>query len=336
MNSDNDKDPTAAAAAAAADALISPTATTVPQYVVEWTVHHEKILIDWADKASCYKWLHEKANREFSRKSRWFTIPVIIMSTLTGTANFAQDRIPSAYLSGATMLIGGINLIAGVITTIQQFLKINELTESHRVSAISWGKFQRNLFVELAKAPSERTQATHLIKVAKEEYDRLIETGNSIPNHIIKSFKDTFSGGEIKYDASWNKLPLTNKQQVFYEISKPEICDSIESMKRAVYKPTKREYEALKLSQAQAQAQVQAQVANALGINPQHQCELELATKKNKLEEFILSFEKEVNRLPTTDEIIDNIEGNLSLEIIETVLGELEKVNTHQLAVSYA
>jgi hypothetical protein len=321
MNNENNKDHLTAAEAAA-DALSLPTAP-IPQQVVEWTVHHEKILIDWADKASCYKWLHEKSNREFSRKSRWFTIPVIIMSTLTGTANFAQDRIPSEYLSAATMVIGGINLIAGVITTVQQFLKINELNESHRVSAISWGKFQRNLFVELAKAPSERTQATHLIKVAKEEYDRLIETGNSIPTHIIKRFKDTFSGGEIQYDASHNKLPLTNKQQVFFEISKPEICDSIESMKRSVYKPTKREFEAMKITQA-----------NVLG-DKLHHCEMELANKKGKLEEFILSFEKETKRLPTTDEIIDNIEGNLSLDIIETVLSELEPSNK-RLGVSYA
>jgi hypothetical protein len=322
MTAEKDKENLAAAEAeaAAAVALVVP---SVPIPYVEWTVHHEKILIDWADKASCYKWLHEKSNREFSRKSRWFTIPVIIMSTLTGTANFAQDRIPSEYLSAATMVIGGINLIAGVITTIQQFLKINELNESHRVSAISWGKFQRNLFVELAKAPAERTHASHLIKVAKEEYDRLIETGNSIPTHIIKKFKETFSGGEIKYDASFNKLPLTNKQQVYFEISKPEICDSIESMKRAVYKPTKREFEAMKITQA-----------NALG-DKLHHGEIELANKKSKLEDFIFSFEKETSRLPTTDEIIDNIEGNLSLEIIETVLSELE-TSHKRLGVSYA
>ena len=30
----------------------------------------------------------------------WFTIPVIIMSTLTGTANFAQDKFPDNYSQG--------------------------------------------------------------------------------------------------------------------------------------------------------------------------------------------------------------------------------------------
>ena len=59
-------------------------------------------------------------------------------------------------------------------------------------------KFNRNLKIELAKSPIERTPVTQLIKTSKEEYDRLIETSQSrIPNHVIRLFKDTFSGGGI-------------------------------------------------------------------------------------------------------------------------------------------
>ena len=32
------------------------------QITVEWTQEHEQILIEWADKAMCYRWLHAKAN----------------------------------------------------------------------------------------------------------------------------------------------------------------------------------------------------------------------------------------------------------------------------------
>ena len=279
--------------------------------IVEWTEHHEKILIDWTDKATCYKWLHEKSQYEFAKKSRWFTIPVIVMSTLTGTANFAQDKIPAEYLNMATMLIGGVNLIAGIITTIQQFLKINELNESHRVSAISWGKFQRNLQVELAKAPSERTQAIHLIKVAKEEYDRLIETSNPIPKHIITLFKKTFSGGEIEYDSQNVSKPLNNKQILFNELSKPEICDSIESVKKSVYKETMLDIEFKNLRNTRFAAKQQSL--------------MELENKKRKIvENFINSIEKETNRLPSKDEILDNIEQDIPLFIITAVLNDIE------------
>lgn len=290
--------------------------------IVEWTEHHEKILIDWTDKATCYKWLHEKSQYEFAKKSRWFTIPVIVMSTLTGTANFAQDRIPSEYVNMATMIIGGVNLMAGIITTIQQFLKINELNESHRVSAISWGKFQRNLQVELAKAPSERTQAIHLIKVAKEEYDRLIETSNPIPKHIVELFKKTFSGGDLEYDNNNTLKPLNNKQILFNELSKPEICDSIESVKKSVYKETiidienkKHNYESALLASKQ-------------------QSLLELENKKRKIvEKFILSFEKETNRLPSKEEIIDNIDNEIDISqvIVMSVLADIEEKYTNNV-----
>ena len=204
--------------------------------VVQWTPEHEKILIEWADKALCYKWLHEKSHMVYSHRNTWFTIPVIIMSTLTGTANFAQDRIPVEYVNAYTIGVGAVNILAGILTTIQQFLKISEYNESHRVSSISWGKFYRNIKVELAKSPSERVPALQLLKISKDEYDRLIETSHAIDPKIIKKFKDTFSGGELKYTAEGEPLPMTSKQTAFSLLKIPEDCGVIESTVNSLYK----------------------------------------------------------------------------------------------------
>ena len=274
-----------------------------------WTTHHEKILIDWADKATCYKWLHEKSQREFARKSRWFTIPVIIMSTITGTANFAQDRIPPEYLQIGTMVIGSINLIAGLITTIQQFLKINELNESHRVSAISWGKFHRNLQIELAKQPSERTPPIHLIKTAKEEYDRLIETSHTIPTHIIKLFTQTFSGGEVSYDSSLNMLPMTNKQHIFNEISKPAICNTIVSVKQTLYKETIEE--------------INQRILNNIVHVPIKVSAEEI--NNQIIASFISNFIAEFRRTPTANEVASNVD--IPLETVANIMNGTNNIN---------
>ena len=98
--------------------------------IIEWTPEHEQILIEWADKAMCYRWLHSKANAMFSNLNTWYTIPVIVISTLTGTANFAQERVPLKYQNTFVMIVGGFNILAGIITTIQQFLKITQLNEA--------------------------------------------------------------------------------------------------------------------------------------------------------------------------------------------------------------
>jgi len=176
---------------------------------IQWTPEHEKILIEWADKAMCYRWLHSKANIMYSRLNAWYTIPVIVISTLTGTANFAQERVPLEYQSYYVMAVGAFNILAGIITTIQQFLKITQLNESHRVSGIAWDKFYRNIKIEISKHPQERIHVEHMIKMCKEEFDRLIETSPIIPDKIIAQFKANFSNVEND------------------EIIKPEICDTL-------------------------------------------------------------------------------------------------------------
>ena len=50
---------------------------------MKWQPQHTKILIDWADKAMCYRWLHTKCTHKYTLANAWFTIPVIIISTLT-------------------------------------------------------------------------------------------------------------------------------------------------------------------------------------------------------------------------------------------------------------
>ena len=92
-----------------------------------WHAQQEKILKEWHDVTSSYRWMHDKSYRVFKKKSIGFALPVIIISTLTGTANFSQGSFPDAHMLPS--IIGGLNLIAAIITTVSQFLKINELME---------------------------------------------------------------------------------------------------------------------------------------------------------------------------------------------------------------
>ena len=185
---------------------------------IEWKTEHEIILVEWADKAMCYRWLHARSHQAYSKTNAWYTIPVIIMSTLTGTANFAQDRFPEDIKPLAQMGIGAVNIFAGILTTIAQFLKIGELNEAHRVSSISWDKFYRNIKVELAKSRDERMHVGHMLKMCKEEFDRLMETSPSIPEASINLFKKTFLHSK---DAK-----VLEKMEM---LKLPDICDIIVS-----------------------------------------------------------------------------------------------------------
>jgi hypothetical protein len=155
-----------------------------------WKEEEELLLKEWADKAQCYELLHHKSHMVYKKRHALFVIPVIIISTVTGTANFAQDKITNENDKNIfVMVVGGLNIFAAIVTTISQFLKVSEMNEGHRVASYSWGKYYRNIKTELAKHPLDRINPTDLIAMAKEEYDRLMETSPSIPHKIIQKFK---------------------------------------------------------------------------------------------------------------------------------------------------
>ena len=189
--------------------------TTKP---VEWSPENEVIMVEWCDVAQCYKWLNSRSHEKYSNLNAWFTIPAIVLSTISGTASFAQTSLPDAYQVYSPMAIGAINIFIGILTTVQQYLKIAELNEAHRVSSISWDKFSRNIRIELAKKPEERMDAGHFLKLCRQEFDRLMETSPIIHDDIIKEFKRKFEG-----------KPGTVERERFEQLKKPDICDIIVS-----------------------------------------------------------------------------------------------------------
>ena len=244
-------------------------------------------------------------NLKYNKLNTWFTIPVIVMSTLTGTANFAQEKFPDNIKEYAPMIIGCVNITAGIITTVQQFLKIGELNESHRVASLSWDKFYRRIKVELSKAPDERSPIEVFLKTSAEEFDRLMEISPSITESVTKQFKKTFQG-KIKLDSEGNEQ-LTDKQKAFKDLQKPEICDSLESTIKSIYKPPV----ALdKVSEIE------------LKLNKLKDTKKAYEEKFEVIHQFIERFVEEFKRDPTEDDIIENFENDKENDIDEDLLIE--------------
>jgi hypothetical protein len=93
-----------------------------------------------------------------SRVLQIYSIPVIVLSTLTGTANFAMSDVPENLKQTAQQTIGAANLVAGLIATISTFLKLSENTEAHKAAAYLFGKFSRKIRLELALPLKDRTK----------------------------------------------------------------------------------------------------------------------------------------------------------------------------------
>lgn len=313
-----------------ADATSTVNTNTKP---VEWSPENEDIMIEWCDVAQCYKWLNTQAYAKYSYRHAWFTIPAITLSTISGTASFAQASLPLEYQSFAPMVIGTINIFIGILTTIQQYLKISELNEAHRVAAISWDKFARNIRIELAKRPEERMDAGQFLKISRQEFDRLMETSPMVGPDIIKQFNDTFKGEEGSVE-----------RRHFDALKKPDICNILISANETRHKwylelnktiddfdtpTTSLDDEAHKLKDSLIRSQ-QEQLKHAISelnrkreeeINKirQHELDRILSQKKAqdekqryddevlKIYKYVAEFETLYSRKPYKDEIISNM-----------------------------
>jgi hypothetical protein len=158
-----------------------------------WNEYHENVLRQWGEASACYRYMHHRGFLLYKRLSLRFNLPVIVLSTVTGTANFAQTSFPAGMRSTVPSIIGGMNLIAGLIATIMQFLKINELRENHRTAALAHGALSRNIRLQLSLPREERKkEGLKFVEECKAEYDRLIEQSPPIPKNILMSFEKEF------------------------------------------------------------------------------------------------------------------------------------------------
>ena len=175
-----------------------------------WSKEQEQLMSEWSDIAMCYRWLHDNSEKIYHAKNLWINLPVIILTTLGGTASFGVQSVFSDPVSKqyASFAIGSVSLFAGILTTVGNYLRYAQLEESNRVASIAWGKFQRLIAIELAMNPNERMDALDFLKICRADLDRLIEQSPPIPTEAIKVFEAKF--GTIK------------------ELKKPDICGALE------------------------------------------------------------------------------------------------------------
>jgi hypothetical protein len=321
--------------------------------VINWTVENENIVTEWCDVAQCYKWMNTKAHTKYSLFNAMFTIPAIILSTVSGTASFSINSLPLNVQIYASIAIGTVNIFIGILTTIQQYLKIAELNESHRVASLSWDKFSRNIRIELSKAPNERIEAGHFIKICRQEYDRLMETSPSIPDYIIREFNTTFSGA-----------PGSSTRRRYEELKKPDICDVIISVNESknkwylekdkyVYQRpfrninrTFKEYDFNKEKQEkmlefQEEKMKDKIIQEELKTKQEEKYKNELDAIKNynmniqKINDYIQKFDTVNGRKPLTDELIDHLKNKVDNEILSNFLEKYTMEETNNSSFLY-
>jgi hypothetical protein len=96
------------------------------------------------------------------------------------------------------LAVGGINIFTGILSTLQNFFRSAQCSESHSNAHVGWSKLCRNIEIELTLERDKRRNANDFVKICRSEYDRLLEQSPVIPSAIIKKFKkDIFTNPDL-------------------------------------------------------------------------------------------------------------------------------------------
>lgn len=162
-----------------------------------WTEDHEIILKQIAEKSACYRYINFECYNHYKRQDQRFSLPVIVLSTLAGSASLGSGNVPS-YATYITLSSAVINIITGILGTLQKFLNTTELTSQHYTSSVEYGRLSREVGIMLNLPKQDRTQeGPKFLEYVKGEYNRLVDQTPAPPSSILTKFEKKFLQNEL-------------------------------------------------------------------------------------------------------------------------------------------
>ena len=201
------------------------TIVAVKKEDLQYNSHLEELIASEAEKSAVNRWLHDQSEKRYSQFNTLIAFPVIVVSTLAGTASIGSETLFGSAQS-APIIIGMMSLAVSILNVIGNFFGWAKRTEGHRISSINYGKIHRWISIELSLPRDQRIPAKHFLKQIREQIDRLNETSYPIPQVVVDKFNKNF-------------------QKLDKKVAVPEICNDIQNVE--VYRGKNIEEEVPKL-----------------------------------------------------------------------------------------
>ena len=158
---------------------------------ITWNDSLEALVAEEAEKCGGLSWLHMECEKYFSLHTNFIALPVIILSTVNGfLSGSSQTIFTNPQVS--SIALGIVSLFTGVLSTLGSYFAWAKRTEAHRISGIQYQKIYKFLRIELSLPKSERIAAKDILKITRDQIERLMEISPAVPELIVKKYKETF------------------------------------------------------------------------------------------------------------------------------------------------
>jgi len=162
------------------------------EHPIEWSSQLEDIIAKEGERCSGLAWLHTKAEIETSTYNSYVQVPVIILSTLAGTASVGSATLFGNSTTASGIAIGLVSIGVGILNTLGGFFAFAKRSESHRIAHLNYSKLASKIAIELSLPRQERMKAETLLTYLRETMERLAETTPNCPVNIITQFNEKY------------------------------------------------------------------------------------------------------------------------------------------------
>lgn len=160
---------------------------------VEWSAQVEDILAGEGEKCRGLSWIHMRCEAEMSKYNTLVQVPVIVLSTLAGTASVGSSTLfgpGNSTTSG--IAIGLVSIAVGILNTLGGFFNFAKRSEAHRIAHLHYSKISSKIQIELSLPRLERDSAESLLNYVRDSMERLAETTPLASERIVKDFNSHF------------------------------------------------------------------------------------------------------------------------------------------------
>lgn len=159
---------------------------------IHWSEPLETLIAQEGEKCRGLAWIHQRAEGYYSKRNNFIAIPVIVLSTLSGTASVGSSSLFQGETHISSIVIGLVSIGVGILNTISSYFSFSRKAEAHRIAYLSYSKLFQLVSVEMSLPRSEREEPESLLKKIRDTMERLAETTPTPPDCILTEFNKRF------------------------------------------------------------------------------------------------------------------------------------------------
>jgi hypothetical protein len=210
---------------------------------ISWNPALEKVLAKEGEKASGLAWLHTECEQYYGRLNTCIALPVVCLSAINGFISGSSSVIFGGDTNVSSLGVGAVSVGTALLSAVGSFFAWAKRTEAHRISSIQYLKLNKFINVELALARRERIRAKDMLKVVREQSERLLEISPAVPPHLKKLYNEKFhNDNDVSHPEITNgiqKIEIYNPPEtpqhtntIVHEIQLPNVAEESPAARR--------------------------------------------------------------------------------------------------------